>query len=318
MVNLRIKTLVAFFGSFFIEQAVLAAPAVNVSVEPVALLVREICSDQCDVFSLVPKGASEHSWQPGPKDVIRAKQAVASIAIGLGFDDVWFKKIGVMPKTVLKLGEQLSPMTWWSDDMSGDHKDSGHSKTHGKKDSHTSKDHDHDDDHDHDHAGQDDPHVWTDAGRMSKAAELISAHLALHLPSGAAGFKDRSRLIAERLTKLQLDTDTRRKNWKTRPVVMFHDTAGYFARRFNLPVLSVSAGASGHNHSAKMIANVARRFKEVSVAAIMVEKDDGAAKNLARELKTTVKVVDFAASRPYQRWDDWYLHLVTAWEDVLK
>jgi ABC-type Zn uptake system ZnuABC Zn-binding protein ZnuA len=99
---------------------------------------------------------------------------------------------------------------------------------------------------------------------------------------------------------------------------MFHDTAGYFARRFNLPVLSVAAGASGHNHSAKMIANVARRFKDVNVAAIMVEKDDGAAKNLARELKTVVKVVDFAASRSYQRWDDWYLHLVTAWEDVLK
>lgn len=312
----RFKKNLVGFGFFLLEQAVAAAPAVNVSVEPVALLVREICSEQCDVFSLVPKGASEHSWQPGPKDVIRAKQAVASIAIGLGFDDAWFKNMGVIPKSVLKLGEQLSPMTWWSDDMSGEPKDGGRSQTHSKKDDHKSKSHNHDDDHD--HAGKDDPHVWTDAGRMATAAELISAHLGIYIPSAATEFKHRSKLIVERLTKLQIDTDTRRKGWKTRPVVMFHDTAGYFARRFNLPILSVSSGASGHNHSAKMIANVARRFKDISVAAILVEKDDGAAKSLARELKTVVKVVDFAARRPYQRWDDWYLHIVTAWEDVLK
>jgi peptide subunit release factor 1 (eRF1) len=67
-----------------------------------------------------------------------------------------------------------------------------------------------------------------------------------------------------------------------------------------------------------MIANVARRFKGVSVAGIMVEKEDGAAKSLARELKTTVKVVDFSASGEYAKWDDWYLHIVSNWENILK
>lgn len=315
---MRKNICVTVLFSFLIgATASLAAPIVSVSVEPLALIVREVCQDQCEVHTLVPRGASEHSWQPGPKDVIRAKQAVASIAVGMGFDDSWFQKLNVMPKTVLKLGDKLSPMTWWSDDMS-DPKDK---KSRDKKK--TSRDHNHSE-HDghesghHDHEMANDPHVWTDAGRMAVAAELVAQHLSSLIPAAASGFQDRAKSMSARLTKLQIDTDLRRKSWRTRPVVMFHDTAGYFARRFNLPVLSVAAGATGHDLSAKMIANVARKFKGASVAAIMVEKNDGAAKNLAKELKTQVRVVDFTASQTYKNWDDWYLHLVSSWESALQ
>ncbi len=306
--------LFAFIVLFLKSGVSFSAATVNVSVEPLALIVREICQDQCEVLALVPRGASEHSWQPGPKDVIRAKQAVASVAVGMGFDDSWYQKLNLMPKTVLKLGEKLSPMTWWSDDMS----DIQNKKQHDKKTAKRHHDHDDHDDNHHDHALVNDPHVWTDAGRMALAAELVASHLATFLPAGAPVFKERGKSVAARLTKLQVDTDLRRKSWRTRPVVMFHDTAGYFARRFNLPVLSVAAGATGHDLSAKMIAGVARKFKNASVAAVMVEKNDGAAKNLAKELKTQVKVVDFAAGQSYKTWDDWYLHLVASWESVLQ
>jgi zinc transport system substrate-binding protein len=299
---------------FMTGGASLAAPTVSVSVEPLALIVREICSDQCEVFTLVPRGSSEHSWQPGPKDVIRAKESVASVGVGLGFDDSWFKKLNVAPKSILQLGEQLSPMTWWSDDMLDPDEKSSHKKNKSSgQHSHEHEEHDH-----HDHTMAKDPHIWTDAGRMALAAELVAKHLSMFIPSGASALNQRGKLAAARLTKLQLDTEIRRKAWRTRPVVMFHDTAGYFARRFNLPVLSVASGATGHELSAKMIARVARKFKSASVAAVMVEKSDGAAKNLAKELKTKVAVVDFAASQPYKLWDDWYLHLVSSWESVLQ
>jgi len=315
--KVRVKTFYFVFTTLFVAFPVIGSPIVNVSVEPLALLVRELCSDQCEVNSLVPRGASEHSWQPGPKDVIRAKAAVASISVGLGFDEHWFKRMAVVPGSVLKLGEKLSPMTWWSDDMSGDHEEKSSTSKNSHHD-HGAKHSSHDlDDHDH-RSMSDDPHVWTDAGRMSQAIGLIAAHLSNLIPGSNVALSKRAKEISDRLTKLQLDADNRRKNWRTRPVVMFHDTAGYFARRFNLPVLSISSGSSGHDHSARTIANVARRFKGVNVAAVMVEKDDGAARSLARELKTKVKIVDFGAAQSYERWDDWYLQLVTSWEDVLK
>ena len=291
--------LLSFSGTLF------AKPLVTCSVEPLSLIAREICADACDVLTLVPRGVSEHGWQPGPKDIVKAKTAVASVAVGLNFDELWLKKLDVAPKTVLWLGESLSPMSWWSDDMTG------HAGVH----------------HDHDADGKgvesqkhspNDPHVWVDAGRMAKASELISAHFGQIMPDQATQFRARGQIISVRLTNLQLDVDKRRKTWRVRPVVMFHDVAGYFARRFDLPVLSVSSGGAGHDLSARMIANVANRFKSASVAAVMVERQDGAAKSLARELRTSVKIVDFAAAKSYAKWDDWYQHVVTSWEDVLK
>ncbi len=284
-------------------------PVVAVSVEPLALIVREICAEVCEVLPLVPKGVSEHSWQPGPKDIVKAKSAVAAVGIGLGFDEAWFKKIGYDETKLLLLGKGLDPMPWWSDDMGAAKKET---HNHGSK-----KKSDHADHHDHQKLTVD-PHVWIDARRMSSAATLISSHLAKSVPAGAAGFQDRARVVADRLLKLQLDVETRRKTWRTRPVVMFHDLAGYFARRFSLPVLAVSVGNGGHDLSAKMIADVSKRFKGSRVAAILVEREDGAAKSLARELNTTVKVVDFSAAKAYQNWDQWYLHIASSWEDVLK
>jgi zinc transport system substrate-binding protein len=281
-------------------------PVVVVSVEPVALIVKELCGEQCEVITLVPRGVSEHSWQPGPKDIIRVKSADAAIAVGLGLDDRWFKKLGIAPKKLLWLGPKLEPMGWWSDDMSLSHPHQGKA----------SSQHSHDGHH-HERLAQD-PHVWTDAGRMARAAVFSADHMAVLIPVAAEGLKKRGALVQERLVKLQIQVQARRQTWRVRPVVVFHDVIGYFARRFDLPVLAVSTGSGGHDFSAKMIAEGARRFKDSQIASVMVEREDGTAKNLARELKTTVKQVDFAAARPYPNWDQWYLHIVQSWEDVLK
>jgi ABC-type Zn uptake system ZnuABC Zn-binding protein ZnuA len=278
-------------------------PVVIVAVEPVALLVREICEDSCDVLTLIPKGVSEHDWQPEPKEIVKAKNAVASIAIGLGFDDGWFKKIGTDPKSIFWLGPMLSPMPWWSDDITGTVKHDHETATHKG--------------HEHEH-GKMDPHVWVDAVRMASAATAVAQHLSKVLPASSTGFEGRAKIISQRLAALQLVVEARRKTWSSRPVVMFHDVAGYFGRRFDLPVLAVASGSSGHHLSARMMGEMSRRFAAANVAAVVVERDGGAAKNLARELKTTIKVVDFAASKKYTNWDAWYLQVVDAWESILK
>ena len=306
-------------------------PVVVVSVEPLALLVRELCEGICDVFTLIPRGGSEHDWQPKPKEMVRAKNSVASIAIGLEFDDLWFAKIGTDPKAILWLGPMLNPMTWWSDDLVGGakpHHDEAPAKVPTKaptKAANKAHEHEHEDEHGHGHEdehghvhGHLDPHIWVDAVRMSAAATAIALHLSKALPVSSASFQSRAKIISDRLAKLQLSVEARRKTWSARPVVMFHDVAGYFGRRFDLPILSIASGSSGHDLSARMIADMSKRFASSNVAAVVVEREGGAAKNLARELKTTIRVIDFAAGKNYVKWDDWYLQVVNSWEEMLK
>jgi zinc transport system substrate-binding protein len=280
-----------------------AKPIVTVSVEPVALLVRELCADDCDVVSMVPRGVSEHSWQPGPKDIARFKSSIVLIGIGLKLDERWFKALSIDPSLVLWVGDKLSPEPWWSDGLN--------------LTEHDEHEDDRDHHHDHDH-GPKDPHIWTDAVRMGQLAGIVQMELAKKIPAQALQFDLRAKKIQARLANLQQQVEAKKSHWKVRPVVMFHDTAGYFARRLQLPVLSVSEGSTGHDLSAKMIAGMSKRFKAVNIAAVMVEREDGAAKSLARELKTTVKVVDFAANQSYAHWDDWFLKIVTAWDDIMK
>lgn len=300
-------------------------PVVVVSVEPLALLVREICDGICDVFTLIPRGGSEHGWQPKPKEMVRAKNSVASIAIGLDFDNLWFVKIGTDPKSILWLGPMLNPMTWWSDDLAGGvkpHHDEAPAKVPVKaptKAANKAHEHEHEDEHGHEPVhGNLDPHIWVDAVRMSAAATVIAQHLSKALPASSASFQSRAKIISDRLAKLQLSVEAQRKTWRVRPVVMFHDMAGYFGRRFELPILSVASGSSGHDLSARMIADMSKRFGSSNVAAVVVERDGGAAKNLARELKATTRVIDFAAAKNYAKWDDWYLQVVNSWEEILK
>ena len=297
--------LLVLIGAVF-SQAALARPLVLTSIEPVALLVREICDQECEVRTILPKGVSEHSWQPGPKDMIAAKEAVAVIAVGLDFDNRWMRKLGVPTARVLWLGPELSPMGWWSDDLA-----SGHAPARNAKEDHHGHKHEH-----HSH-GQMDPHIWTDAARMSKAAGLIAAHLLKSRAVAGTHADSRAKAIHDRLVKLDVMVDDKRRSWQVRPIVVFHDMVGYFARRFNLPVLAVATGASGHDLSAKMIADVHRRFAGIKIAGIFVDHEDGASRNLARELKVPVRSFDFAAVKSYKNYDEWFTEFVASWEQLL-
>jgi zinc transport system substrate-binding protein len=287
------------FGLCGFSDVAIAKPIVLVSVEPLALIVREICHDECEAKTILPKGGSEHSWLPGPKDIIAAKQAVSIVGIGLDFDNLWLKKLGIDSSKAILIGSELSPMGWWSDDLSGA--------------SHNDAAHHHEDHHAH---NKFDPHIWTDAGRMKRAAEFTAIHLKKTGAVSESGLT-RAKAIGERLLKLDVAVDDRRKQWDVKPIVVFHDLVGYFARRYNLPVLAVSTGASGHDLSAKMIADVQRRFSGIKMAGILVEHEDGVARNLAKDLKISVHSFDFAGVKSYKNYDEWFLAFVDTWAAMM-
>ncbi len=199
--NRFVSYVLPLMATALIAVKVSAAPLILVSVEPLALIIREVCSDQCEVVTLVPRGGSEHGWQPGPKDIVKAKDAQAAIAVGLDFDEKWLKILSVAPQKILWIGSLLEPMGWWSDDMTG--ATQGRPAMVSKKKRADGNHHDH-----HDHLAKD-PHIWTDAGRMAKAAEISAEHLAAFMPTSASVFKSRARLISDRLIKLQISVEGR-------------------------------------------------------------------------------------------------------------
>src|SRR5947208_758435 len=56
------------------------------SIAPLADLVRRIGGDRVIVSTLVPPGASEHTWEPAPRDVARLRDVRLFVKVGVGFE----------------------------------------------------------------------------------------------------------------------------------------------------------------------------------------------------------------------------------------
>lgn len=272
-------------------------PLVVVSIRPLALLVQDICQEACQIQSLIPLGQSEHHWEPGPKQIASTKLAVAAVGIGLGLDELWFKrtlqpgKDGKKIEPIL-IGKDINPVPWKHADAKSD------------------------DDHDH---GRFDPHVWFDPIRMSQAVPLIVKGLSQAIPSAAKVIEANGERAKQKLGFLQNDIVKLRSDWRDEPVLVLHDALGYWAARYQLKTLSLMGdGASDHQISAKAMAKTIKEFKANPPLAIVVEREDGTAKNLAKELKVPLVVFDLAGGVDKQSYYDWLLHLARDWDGFAK
>ncbi|MCX6126960.1 MAG: metal ABC transporter substrate-binding protein [Proteobacteria bacterium] len=274
-------------------------------VRPLALLVQEICRDECEAVNIVPPGVSEHEWSPTPKDMIAFMPAVAGIGIGLDFDERFFKAVFSKSKKpavpVLFFGPLVRPRKW-----------SQASSYTPKGDFNSAHAH-HDGTRDH---GDWDPHVWFDPMRMSEATPLIAESLAKALPLSVDRLRRQAADIQVRLKAVDQEILKMRGSWGDATVIVFHDSLGYWADRYNLPVRALVSGGHGHELSAKTFGNIAKEYREKAVAAVAVERLDGASKNLARELKTKITVIDFPSGPLKGSYEQWLKALANSWNGI--
>lgn len=296
---------IVFWGCFSarILHAAAVKPLVIVSVRPLALLVQDICQDECQAQALIPSGVSEHHWEPGPKDIAAAKSAVAAVGIGLGLDEAWFSRTLPSPKSSKKLmpiliGKDADPLPW-------------------KQETHDASAKTQDQD-DHKH-GFTDPHVWFDPVRMAKIVPVIVNGLNAVLPQSAKALSANGDRTMKKLAALNEDILALKLRWRTEPVLMLHDALGYWAQRYNVKTVTLAgAGGSDHQISAKVMAQAIRDFKKTPPLAVVVERPDGTAKNLAREWNVPLVVFDLAAGVDKLSYYDWLMRLARDWDGFAK
>jgi ABC-type Zn uptake system ZnuABC Zn-binding protein ZnuA len=183
-------------------------------------LAEAVGGDLVSAASLVPAGADPEDYQPKPQDVQRVKDAQLVIRVGLDFD-LWFDKL------IVRSGRsELGP-------GQPRHLDASLSITlldvhaHGLGPS---------DGHAH---GSGNPHYWLDP----KNAEIITGHILERLadldPGKAKAYE------ANRLRFLD-QLESRLKRWERavaplqgQPIIAYHDTWGYLARRFRLNFVGI-------------------------------------------------------------------------------
>ncbi|MDE0529591.1 MAG: metal ABC transporter substrate-binding protein [Truepera sp.] len=236
-----IYALFGLLGSFAAAQVSIVS-----SIPPYASLAQQVAGEEAEVHTLVPPGASPHSFAPSPGDILVLLEA--DLIILNGGVDAWLEHMIEASGTRAVVLEILAELEGMFEDPGG------HDETTMEEhDDHEEGDHRHD--HAHDHAGVN-PHIWLDPILMISAVDLIEAHLVEVDPSQEEVYRANAATLREELRALDDELRTLLEPVAGAPFVPFHDAWPYFAARYGLDLVVEIEPFPGREPSPAYLAEV--------------------------------------------------------------
>jgi len=222
---------------------------VAVSIMPQAGLVEAIGGDRVEVLVMVPPGASPHTYEVTPAQMVKLSEAKIYAKVGspVEFELTSLGKlIAANPNMlVVDCSEDIQLLEildhdhhddeehHHEDDHDHQHDDDG--EDHHDDDEH---DHDHDDEHDHKHTGPD-PHIWLSVRNAMTMVQNICAGLVQVDPANQAYYEQNCAAYLEELGELDSEITEILSGVENRRFIVFHPAWGYFAHDYGLVQIAV-------------------------------------------------------------------------------
>lgn len=236
--------------------------SVVVSMQPQYDLVRQITGDAANVSRILPVGASPHTFEPTPSDVVTL--AGADLIVTNGVIDDWLLDAVAASGTdapVLTLLDELdfSPITGDEHDHEGETHEEEHGEEH--EEEHANEAHEH-------RYENANPHIWNDPLLMEEAVPVFVAALSQIDPAHAATFEANGETLRQSLRELNTELAGMLEPVQTAPFVPFHDAWPYFVRRYGLNQVAVIEPAPGREPTPSYLAEVLAQLATTGAKAI--------------------------------------------------
>lgn len=276
-----------------ISEAAVQKILVICSVFPLADMVQQVGGERLQVITLIPPGASAHTYEPTPEQVRRLAEARVFFQIGLGLE-FWLDKLvraaknpalrrvdlsqSIVPLPTPRV--ELAPVSAPGNPHAHEHKRAG-ALTGGRP---------------RQTAGQGglDPHYWLDPVRMQEVLATIERVLKDLDPEDGAGYTERAARVQGGLTDLHQEVLQQTHGLQNRRFIAMHSAWTYFAPRYNLEQVAVIEPFPGREPSPRYLADLAQLMKRDGVRVIFMEPQlsRSAAEALAREVGARVGILD--------------------------
>jgi len=200
---------------------------------PIADMIRHIGGDHVEVVTILPPGASPHSFEPTPASVREIAGATALFKIGQGLDD-WSEKITNASDAIIVVdfSSKIALRTL---------------------------------------EGNPDPHYWLSPTNGLIIADTVSQTLATLDPTNAQTYQNN--LIAYRANILSTDAriKTLFAPVKTRDFATFHEAWFYFADRYGLTVSASFEPSPNKEPTPQYLAKFMETIKQKQIRIIFSE-----------------------------------------------
>jgi zinc transport system substrate-binding protein len=247
---------------------------VVVTIFPLADFVKNVGGDRVEVVTLLPAGASPHTYDLTPGDMKAAAEARLMVINGAGLD-FWIVEAVESGADLLVVDTSVIPAVERALLGGDDHEHEG------------------DEQEGHEH-GDVNPHIWLDPVLAQKQVEAVAAALVMVDPDNKEFYLDNAAHYIDELEALDEEIRNATQSFSSREFVTFHPAWTYFARRYGLIEAAVIEEAPGKEPTADAIRKVIDTARDLQVKAIFAEPQfsSKAAETIAAESGAEVLFLD--------------------------
>lgn len=246
---------------------------VAATIFPLADFSKQVGGKLVQVETLVPPGASPHTYEPTPSQVEFIAQARVLVSNGLGLEE-WLSKAiekaarSDLVKVVVAEEIPKNELIRVEGAHGKEHEEHGHEIY--------------------------DPHVWMDPLLAIQLVEAIAEGFASANAANAREYQENARKYIERLKELDGRIRARTSKFRERKFVAFHSSLTYFARRYELQQVASIEELPGKEPSAKTIGEILSLMRQEGVKVIFVEPqfDPKVAVAISKEAGSDISVAE--------------------------
>jgi zinc/manganese transport system substrate-binding protein/zinc transport system substrate-binding protein len=240
-------------------------------------LAEAVGGNRIKAVSLVPPNMDAEEYQPKPQDVLRLKHARLLVRVGLDYD-LWLDRLLVQAGVpeISRGGPAYVDASFAVAVLELRGMSVGPSDGHAH--------------------GSGNPHYWLDPKNAETVTANILEALARIDPANAATYEANRQAFLGRLNAKLTEWETRLSSLKAIPIVAYHNSWPYFARRFRLDIVSFIETKPGVPPSPSHLAGIVRDMQARGARIVLREPHEPERDVAFVAAKTGARMVTLAAS----------------------
>jgi len=256
---------------------------------PLTDIAQSIGGNKVEVHTLIPPGASPHTFEPTPEQIKKLSKAQVLIKVGAGLDSFADKLVESTNPNLIEL--EITKDIELLDALPDNNEIQEEQK---KKNSYNKKTALKENEENHHHHGEKDPHVWLDPVLVKeKIAPQIAKSLSKTSPENAPYFQENLAVYTKELDLLHQEILASTSTFKQRTFITFHSAWRYFSLRYSLNNIVIEEFPSKEATPQK-IAEIIKIAREKEAGAIFTEPQFSpkTAEVISREFDGKVFTID--------------------------
>ena len=260
------------------EFAAAAPRQVVVSIPPQQYFVEQLGGNLVQVVSLLPAGASPHTFEPKPQQMKSLSQADLYVRIHVEFEDAWWDKF-LSAKPDMYVVDSTAGVEFLAADSAHHHEADAEAE--------------HSESAEAEHAASGrDPHIWLSPKRVQMQAETICAGLIAIDPANQETYLANKARFLQELAQLDQTIQAQLAGLRSRAFMVFHPSWAYFAADYNLTQLAIEF--EGKEPSAAEMIAIIKQAQAAQIRVIFSQPQSSrrTAEMIASQLDARVATLD--------------------------